>query len=109
MGHVYPWYKFVCNNVHSGPKSIRFRLGLFENEPKSVILAGPTNYGLADPGQSRAISLNQITTILLLSKPNCDRILVSTALQKYVDEIRTRFVRSQKQLEKDEIRSKKEN
>lgn len=103
MGHMYSWYKLACNNVHSGPKSIRFKLGLFEKESEALILAGPTNYGLADPGQSCAISLGQVTTTLLLSKPNYDRILVSAALQLYIDEICTSFVRIQKQLEEDEI------
>ena len=100
---MYSWYKLACNNVHSGPKSIRFKLGLFEKESEALILAGPTNYGLADPGQSCAISLGQVTTTLLLSKPNYDRILVSAALQLYIDEICTSFVRIQKQLEEDEI------
>lgn len=103
MGHMYSWYKLACNNIHSGPKSMRFRLGLFKAGPESLILAGPTNYGLADPGQSCAISLNQVTTTLLLSKPNYDRMLVSASLKLYVDEICSSFVRIQKQLEKDEI------
>lgn len=103
MGHMYSWYKLACNNIHSGPKAIRFRLGLFEKGSEALILAGPTNYGLADPGQSCAISLSQVTTTLLLSKPNYDRILVSAALQLYIDEICTSFVRIQKKLEEDEI------
>lgn len=109
MGHMYSWYKLTCNNVHSGPKSIRFKLGLFEKGSEVIILAGPTNYGLADPGQSCAISLSQVTTTLLLSKPNYDRILVCAALQLYIDEICTSFVRIQKQLEEDEINSKNGN
>ena len=109
MGHMYSWYKLACNNVHSGPTSIRFRLGLFKKGPDALILAGPTNYGLADPGQSCVISLNQVTTTLLLSKPNYDRVLVSVALQRYVDEICTSFVRIQKQLEEDGINLRNEN
>ncbi len=101
MGHMYSWYKLACNNVHSGPKAIQFRLGLLNNKPQ-VILAGPTNYGLADPGQSCAISLGQTTVTLLLSRPNYDRVLVRTALQEYADEICAHFVQAQKQLERDE-------
>jgi len=33
MGHMYSWYKLACNNVHSGPKAIQFRLGLLSNKP----------------------------------------------------------------------------
>jgi|LGOV01.1.fsa_nt_gb hypothetical protein len=103
MGYMYSWYKIACNNVHSGPKSIQFKLGLFKKGPDELILAGPTNYGLADPGQHCVISLNQVTTTLLLSKPNCDRVLVSAALQLYVDEICTSFMRIQKELEAEDI------
>ena len=109
MGHMYSWYKLACNNIHAGPKSIRFRLGLFKKGPDALILAGPTNYGLADPGQSCAISLNQVTTTLLLSKPNYGRVLVSAALRLYVGEICTSFVRIQKQLEEDEINIRHRN
>lgn len=108
MGHMYSWYKLACNNVHSGPKAIQFRLGLLNNKPQ-VILAGPTNYGLADPGQSCAISLGQTTVTLLLSRPNYDRVLVSTALQEYADEICVHFVQAQKQLERDERELAHEN
>lgn len=109
MGHMYSWYKLACNSVHSGPKSIRFKLGLLGKGSEALILAGPTNYGLADPGQSCAISLSQVTTTLLLSKPNYDRILVSAALQLYIDEICTSLVRIQKQMEEDEINSRNGN
>ncbi|NQS90559.1 hypothetical protein HQ584_12315 [Patescibacteria group bacterium] len=109
MGHMYSWYKLACNNVHSGPKSILFTSSLPKTAQGTVILAGPTNYGLADPGQNCAISLNQVTITLLLSKLNYDRILVSKALLLYIDEICTSFVRIQKQLEKDEMTLKNEN
>jgi len=64
--HLRPYYKWACHNVHSGPKGITFKLGLLnKSEANQILVAGPSNYGLADPGQSCAISLGQITTCLL--------------------------------------------
>jgi hypothetical protein len=61
-----PYYLMACHNVHSGPKAITFRLGIFKGgRHKTLLLAGASNYGLADPGQGAAISLSQITSCLL--------------------------------------------
>lgn len=45
--HIRPYYKMSCFNVHSGPKSIRFKLGLTNGSNDELILSGPSNYGLA--------------------------------------------------------------
>jgi hypothetical protein len=105
MGHMNSWYKLACNNVHSGPKSIHYRLGLINNTKNNLILAGPSNYGLADPGQSCALSLVQISTCLFLLKPNYDRIVLCNVLNLFVNEISESFITLQKEIEEEELSS----
>jgi len=98
-----PYYKMACNYVHASSKGIRFRLGLITNSPKSnILLAGPSNYGLADPGQLSAISLHQITTCLLTTKPSIESLITITTMQKLVDEISMSFSEVQSKIEEEE-------
>jgi len=98
-----PFYKMACINVHSGPKGITFKIGLMDNSTKSEVhLAGPSNFGLTDPGHSMAVSLSQITTVLLTTKPTVERLVIITAIQKLVDEIGEAFLEVQHDIEKEE-------
>jgi len=98
-----PFYKMACINVHAGSKSLRFRLGLIQdNSLQEVLLAGPSNYGLADPAQNSAISLHQITTCLLTTKPTIERLITITAMQMLVREIGEAFCEVQFQIRKEE-------
>ena len=105
MGKFYPLYIWASHNIHAGAKSLKFRLGLFQDSSKSdLLLAGPSNYGLADPGQDAAISLNQITFCLLASKPSMERLITIKTMHKIVDEICEAFVEVQFQIEKEETK-----
>jgi len=98
-----PYYLMACHNVHSGPKGIKFRLGLLKGGPQeSMLLAGPSNYGLADPGQAATISLNQITTCLLSTRTTLERLSIMKAMQKLVEQINPAFAEVQLQMEKEE-------
>jgi hypothetical protein len=98
-----PYYKMACNYIHASSKGIRFRLGLITNSPKSnILLAGPSNYGLADPGQLSAISLHQITTCLLTTKPSIENLITITNMQKLVDEINMSYSEVQSKIEEEE-------
>jgi len=97
-----PYYMMACHNVHSGPKGIHFKLGLLKGGPRSpIILAGPSNYGLADPGQSTAISLSQTTTCLLSIRPTIERLSIMQVILKLVEEISLAFCEVQRQIEKE--------
>lgn len=103
LEHLYPYYIMACHNVHAGAKSLRFKLGLIKSYPESkVILAGPSNYGLADPGQLSAISIHQITTCLLTTKPTMENLISLATMKKILDEICGSFCKSQSQIEQDE-------
>jgi hypothetical protein len=98
-----PFYKMACINVHAFAKSLKFRLGLIQgNSKQEILLAGPSNYGLADPAQNAAISLHQITTCLLTTKPTIERLIAISTMQKLVEEIGDAFCEVQYQIEKEE-------
>jgi hypothetical protein len=69
--HFQPYYHMASHHVHSGAKSIRFSLGVVGLT--DILAAGPSNAGLADPGQNTALSLGSLTATLLsyqVSKEN---------------------------------------
>jgi Family of unknown function (DUF5677) len=62
FGRMRSHYRMASQNVHAGVKEIRFRLGLLRQD--EVMLAGPSNAGLEEPGQNAAITLSQLTVVL---------------------------------------------
>jgi len=103
LDQLRPYYIMACHNVHSGPKAIEFRLGLLKSKAKgSVLLAGPSNYGLADPGQCMAISLAQTTICLLSTKPTIKRLIAMKVILRLVDEICPAFCEIQSEIEREE-------
>ena len=97
-----PFYKMACNDIHSGAKGHRFKLGLLQDSTFSdSLLTGPSNYGLADPAQNAAISLYQITTTLLASskQTTLDRLVAIASMGKLVEEICETFCNVQLQIE----------
>ena len=98
LAHLRPFYKMASHNVHAGPKGIFFRMGLCPaGEP--ILLAGPSDAGLADPAQGMAITLAQITSTLLNSKATVDSLVVSRVLMKLADEVGRESVEVQSALE----------
>ena len=89
--HWRPYYKMASGNVHPNSHELYFRLGLASHQ-RDVILAGPSNMGLADPGHATAISLNQTTAVLLATRSTADCRVFSIVLQKLVDEIGEAFL-----------------
>jgi hypothetical protein len=89
LAHLRPHYRLASHNVHANPKGVLFKLGLFPNA--EMLLAGPSDLGLADPGHSAAISLAQMTMSLLTLKPNLDRLVVCEILTRLVDDVGAAF------------------
>lgn len=102
LDHLNPFYKMASNNAHAGSKGTKHRLGLLDQESQPL-LAGPTNYGLADPAQSTAISLNQVTTTFLLLNPTGKDLVRTMGLQHLVSGISTMFTEIQFQIEREEL------
>lgn len=98
LDHLRPFYKMASHNVHADPKGVFFRLGLWP-QADDVLLAGPSNVGLADPGQGVALSLAQITVTLLKTDANLDRLVACNILMTLVGEIGEKLLVVQNQLE----------
>ena len=98
LKHWRPYYGMASHNVHANAHGAYFRLGL-SLQTNDVLLAGPSNVGLADPGHSTAISLCQITAVLLTTKPNLDGIVIPKILLTLVDEIGEAFLQAHRELE----------
>jgi hypothetical protein len=95
LDYLRPLYKLASHNVHANPKGIFFKLGLYPNS-RDILLAGPSNTGLADPGHGMAISLTQITFALLTQQPNIDRLVRCNILMGLEREIGELFYHVQK-------------
>ena len=91
MEHMRPYYRMANINVHAGPKGIIFKLGHIPGK-ENILIAGPSIAGHADPAHGAAISLCQLTTFLLISKPTVERLVLATALQRFLDDIGETFL-----------------
>ena len=65
-------YKMASYNVHASPKGVYFKLGALDGSP--TLLAGASNAGLEEPGQHAAVSLMEITLLLIDDSPIFDDI-----------------------------------
>jgi hypothetical protein len=83
-----PYYDMASYNVHGGPNGLISKLGIIKNEGKNAVIpVGPSNYGLADPAKSAAISLGQVTACLLTAESSLKNTVIVEALRSLVDEI----------------------
>jgi len=92
LSHLRPFYRMASHAVHANPKSVLFSLGLINQG--EFLLAGPSNAGLADPGQGLAISLVQMNNILLGLEPSFTSIITMKMGEIYVKEISSEFMKS---------------
>jgi hypothetical protein len=102
LEHLRPYYKMASHNVHANPRGAFIRLGLLPNQ--QMLLAGPSNIGLLNPGHSTAISLGQISTALLLTRPNIDRLVTCQVLLQLENEIGKAFLIAHRRLRRDSRR-----
>jgi hypothetical protein len=98
LQHWRPFYKMACQNVHANAKGLFMKLGLHPQGP-DYLLAGASNFGLADPGHGTAISLSQITTALLVKKESLDNLVMCEILQELQSRCGEAFLKVQKKLE----------
>jgi hypothetical protein len=100
IDHLGPYYKMASHNVHANPKGVFFKHGLIgESE---VLLAGPSNAGLTDPGHATALSLIQISSVLMKQNPTVDNMVAVKIMQRLADEIGEALLLAQKRLVEDE-------
>jgi hypothetical protein len=97
IDHLRPFYRMASHNIHANPKGVFFKLGLL-NET-DILLAGPSNFGLADPGQATALSLVQVTTSLLNLDTTLDGVVLLKTMIVLCTEISETFVAIHNELE----------
>jgi hypothetical protein len=89
IDHLGPYYRMASDNVHANPKGVFFKLGLVRE--MSILLAGPSDVGLADPGDAAARSLMQISSVLLGLNTTIDNVITANIMLKLVAEIGKNF------------------
>lgn len=98
LDHYRPYYRMASHAVHANPKGVTFNLGLLPGT-EEVLLAGPTNAGMADPAYATAISLHQTNTALLTTKPSLQGVLILHTMRSLVNEIVEAFLEVHKLVE----------
>lgn len=98
LDHIRPFYRLASHNIHANPRGAFIQLGLM-NFNTNEILAGTSNYGLAEPGHACAISLSQITAALLTLRSNFDRLVICNIVKLLTRQLGEAFLQAQKQLE----------
>ncbi|MFI5330277.1 MAG: DUF5677 domain-containing protein [Desulfobaccales bacterium] len=100
LEHFRPFYKMASDNIHANPKGVFFKLGLYPTDPE-ILLAGPSNLGLAEPGRGTALSLLQVTISLLTSRTTIDGLIVGDILRRLEEEIEQVFFETHESIEND--------
>lgn len=97
-----PYYDLAGYNLIGGQNGLIFKPGTRKSRKKRVVIpVGPSNYGLANPGKSAAISLGQITSCLLRSGSGVKRLVIIEALHNLVEEICNTFSEIDEEFGKD--------
>jgi hypothetical protein len=100
MAHYRPYYRMASHPTHAGPKALDFDIGLIR-PPAGMMLAGPTNAGLAGPGHRMCISLSQVTISLLNQDPEMGDLVAMNVLMALTDAAGDAFINAHRQLEED--------
>ncbi|MDQ3695749.1 MAG: DUF5677 domain-containing protein [Chloroflexota bacterium] len=100
LAHMRPHFGMASHSVHAGFKGMAFDIGNMgsANYPE-VMLAGPSDAGLADPGHGAAISLMQCTVALLNHIPTQETVVGMRMLLRLVDEVGEAFIEAHRKLE----------
>ena len=98
LDHHRPYYRMASDNVHANSHGAFFKLGGFSPDI-DILLAGPSNMGLADPGHEAALSLTQITAALVSTAPTLDSLTELTVLNLLQEETGAAFLQAHKDAE----------
>jgi hypothetical protein len=106
LEHWRPYYKLASHYVHANPKGILLRLSAYDSD---LLLTGPSNFGLADPGQNALISLHQVTSALSIAGGDAlklDSVVALKILARLTKETTSDFVEVQRQIQSEEQRER---
>ncbi|MGH3221400.1 MAG: DUF5677 domain-containing protein [Streptosporangiaceae bacterium] len=95
LEHFRPWVRLSSHSIHSGATGTIHIMGLHSGST-DVMLAGPSNSGLADPGNGALISLHQVTTAFLLhgghKGPEAQDLVTLKAIARLLDQAQQAFL-----------------
>jgi Family of unknown function (DUF5677) len=104
LQHFRPWFRLSSHGVHSGATGA-IRIRDFYGRG-TAMLAGPSNAGLADPGNGAVISLYQVTVALLVhggpNGPQSQDLLTLKAISNLLDQAQQTFLEIHQALEAEE-------
>ena len=85
-------YQLANEIVHPSSQGTFNRLGTMINEYS--ITVGHTDYGLTTPGEHSAITLAQLTGLLLTVYPSGDSLVATNMINKWVDVVREEYFKT---------------
>jgi len=97
LDHHRPYYKAASANIHCDPTGVFESLGALPYENK--IIAGASNIGLISPAQSLLISLNIITTTMLMHGNTIDSLVICKVLAKYSKTVEQEFIDVEREIQ----------
>jgi len=100
LNHHRPYFKLASHSNHAGSKGIQYDLGNALNPPDTdIMLAGPSDAGLCDPGTCTAVSILQATTnFILYRNARLTALIVVESLNMLTDEILESFADAEAEL-----------
>jgi hypothetical protein len=106
--HMRPFVKLAHMNIHAGSTGILFRLGSPPNNP-DLFVAGSSVYGIGEPAQNTAYSLELLTEAFLSRRPNTENLGFVLAFRKLMEEVIWEFDKAMAKQEKNDLNSKTKN
>jgi hypothetical protein len=98
-------YKMASYNVHATPKGVYFKLGSLAGSP--VLLAGMSNAGLIEPAQHTAVSLAEITLLMIGESAVFDDIVAGKIVARLESEIPSVLGKADRKLHRDDRKHRK--
>jgi hypothetical protein len=92
LDHWRPYYRMASLATHATARSTEWTLGGPDDERTKMV--GPSDGGIADPGQGLAISLLQVIVTLLTHRVNLERLAVLQGLLEIQTEAIAELMRS---------------
>lgn len=98
IDHLRSHYRFASHNVHANPKGVFVKLGLLTES--EILLAGPSDSGLEEPGQCTALSLSHVCAahFSAVTQPTMDHIVLLKIVSDLVPDIADSFTEVHRQM-----------
>jgi hypothetical protein len=99
MSHMRPYFKVACYGNYARSKGLRYDLGkALVPTGEEMLLAGPSDARLYDPGYQSAVSLIQITVCLLVHHLTITGLAMLNAMDCMVSEVEEAFSDAEEKL-----------